>query len=405
MTVDRPTMVTARSRRYVRSSVVVLVLALALAGSVMLVGEDRYAQLQDDFADNDLLHTIEITGRVDERGQEPLHAPDGWEVRAVVGAVDPSADARVVELHTIAFGVLDRTGAGDLFVAGLLGPDADRFGGSLLGVGRLEPATGYAVTGVEVPTPLQVPVVGFEDGGFVSADAAEFDLLIDASVDTGRLRSLVAAPGGTRMLVVGDVTFRLLAETMFDGAWEQITAEGSPVGPGVQAIYVRVASLDDVDAVAEALESEGFVISYPLAAFDDLSDSLRTTIVLGAVIVAFTLVGAALVVATSWNAYFRLSRRDMGILRHFGYPERVVFRTYASRVARSCATALFLAGLVIGCGGVLLLGPGALPWTALNLAVLCVIVTLVHLLVTRAFLARHVRCDVLDLLRNDRQFQ
>ncbi len=79
-----------------------------------------------------------------------------------------------------------------------------------------------------------------------------------------------------------------------------------------------------MDAVAGSVEDLGYTTNYTLKAFDDLAGSLRTTTQLGLAAVLAVFVACAVYIFLSFNSYMNLAHRDMGILRHCGFPAAAV---------------------------------------------------------------------------------
>jgi ABC-type antimicrobial peptide transport system permease subunit len=217
----------------------------------------------------------------------------------------------------------------------------------------------------------------------------------------------VFRPRDTAILTVGQRTFEGIVRTVFGTGWDEFVREhdsgANSFGVNVpQSVFAYVPDVADIVPVADALEARGFDTAYTLRAFDDLAGTVDTAFIAAAAIgMAILLAGGALIVANV-ASYFRLARRDIGALKHFGYGTRRIRSMYRRRLARLLAIAAIPGLVLIGATGVV----AGLPWTdlVLDLGGVGIVLMAMYLLIDGVPLRAHTAADVLTLLHREREF-
>lgn len=391
--------VVTKARRYVRTSTILLVAALALS-AVMVLVLARQADIQrENFDANSNVRVITVDHRTDDSAGFTLEPDDVATVRGIVG------DGAVVTPRLTLGGGLTADGAEPMSIVGI-----EPAASGLIGVAAMVDGTGYTVGGAARELVVQVPVIASSDGDGVSSDAlAPFPLVMSPTVDPVKATYLE----GSRMegvTYVTDGTFWAIAERMLGvsrAEIERAAAAGElSMVPLVSAVYVDVPDVQQVRATAADVESGGFGVSYALQAFDEVERSLAAQRLLSTALGAVVMLGVGAYVVLSWRSYLRLSRRDIGILKHWRLDEREIRGLYARRLRRSLVLPFGVAAGVFAVGSLWFFGPGAGlvraagagAGYALGLAVL-------YLLILRGVIDPWLRRDVLTLLKADREFQ
>jgi cell division protein FtsX len=400
-------LITGRSQRYVRTTVLLLTVMLSVAALVAVFAQDRYQQLQHDFQRNDRLHTIRIRSRIESGEPARLTLADHQRIRSVIGARLPAEELDVIDRLELGGGVPSPDGT-SYTVFGFGGATSPRTTRGLLGVDDAPVGTGYTLGGKPGTLTLDVPVVRADLDGYTSDATTPVTLTVRPELDPARVRYLFGS-SDFRPLVVDLPTFQRLATASLGGTWDDLVqryeAGELALTPLVGAVYVRIARLDDVETAAHQLQTAGYDIDYALEAFDDLSSTLRATELLGAIVVLVVTAAAVVGLTTSWTTYFTLSRRDIGMLRHFGFDQRTIRSVYARRLTRGCALAVAAGASVATTGALALMGSGAGGWLLVDLAAMVALVAGIRAILLRGVLERHLRASPLELLKLDRQFQ
>lgn len=394
-------LVTGKSPKYLRNAAVLLIGSMLLLGTVLTVVERQLLQTAEDFNSNDNVHFIEVSAPVAGGAESArLTFADVSTIRHTVEDVAPGGHSVTTLLQT-GFGIPDADGA-EHFLTGLDGDDA-----RLVGREHLRDGTAYSTSADRDEVELQVPVVEVTDGGMTSQTVSRLPLRAEDGLSPDSPLFVLTHADEASTFVSGE-TFRTVLSHAFGRPWAEIERgyeADNPFGiPIIGAVYVRVHDLDEVASVAAALERDGYLTDYTFKAFDDLAASLDSTFLLGVLTVALVAaLGMGLSLANI-NTYFRLAHRDMGVLRHIGYPTRAVSRIYGRRVARISGRAAVAVGAVVVTLGATLLPSASVAYAALNVALVLGSILLVHLIASRVLLQRHVRLDVLSLLKVGREF-
>lgn len=393
------TPVVTKARRYVRTSTALLVAAVVLS-AVMVLVLARQADIQrDNFDANSNVHVITVDHRTDEAAGFTLQPGDVATVRALVGA-----DAVVTPRLTLGGG-LTGDGAEPMSIVGI-----DPLASRLIGIADMADGTGYTVAGAARDVVVQVPVIAVGNGDGVSSDSlATYPLRLSPTVDPAKATYLE----GSRVdgvTYVTEGTFWSLAELMLGmgrPAIERAASAGEmPMIPLVSAVYVEVPDVQRVRATAADVEAGGFGVSFALQAFDEVERSLAAQRWVSTALGAVVLSGVGAYVVVSWRSYLRLSRRDIGILKHWRVEPRDIRSLYARRLRRSLLVPLAAAGGTFGVGSLWLFGPGTGLARAGVVAVAYMLgLTALYVVIVRGVIDPWTRRDVLALLKQDREFQ
>ena len=391
--------VVAKARRYVRTSTTLLVAALVLS-AVMVLVLTRQADIQrENFDANSNVRVITVDHRTDESAGFTLEPRDVETVRALAGA-----DAVVTPRLTLGAG-LTTDGSTPVFIVGI-----DPAASTLIGVADMVDNTGYSVAGLAGEAVIQVPVITGESGDGISSDKlAPYSLQLSPTVDPVKAKYLEGSRA-EEVTYVTESTFWTLAELMLSKDQREIEASALSgeisMIPLLSAVYVEVPDVQRVRTTASNIEVGGFGVSYALQAFDEVERSLSTQQWLSTVFGAVVLLGVAAYVIVSWRSYLRLSRRDIGILKHWRVSTRDITRLYAKSLSRSLLLPLFAATGTFAVGSMWFfgIGPGLARAAVVGVAY-TVGLTVLYFVIVRGVISPWTQRDVLTLLKQDREFQ
>ncbi len=395
-------LVTGKAKKYLRTATLLLIISLGILATFLVIVERQREQQATDFRSNENVHVIEAlpgsTGSVVGR----MTFGDLADLRAELRSRHGDG-VSVTGRYELGFGIPDADGL-DRFIYGLDG-DAGR----LLGLPQVEEGVAYTTEAEAGSIELRIPVVDATGAGMTSATAVPRTLGLAGGVSASSPLLVLGRPSAEALYVDG-ATFREVVEVAFDTDWETFTSGHDGDNPfGIEAVrsaYVYVDDLEAVDAVAGSVEDLGFATNYTLKAFDDLAGSLRTTTQLGLAAVLAVFVACAIYIFLSFNSYMNLAHRDMGILRHYGFPAAAVRRMFARRVGSlSRLVGAVVAAYTIALGLAALPSDALVPLTALNLAVVAALLGGVYAVTTQWIFRRHAARDVLTLLKLDREFE
>ena len=278
-----------------------------------------------------------------------------------------------------------------------------------LGLPTLADGVGYTAEGTSSAIDLKVAVVTADPEGYSSASVSRQRLACRGVLKRAQLDYLFGGVPGNSM-IVNTATFARIASTMYAMEWDRVRRSWElgelPMTPLLGGITVYLSTIDGVRSAARRLQGAGYSVDYGLRAFDDLAASLRRSTGLATGLVLLFLAGAGGYVLVSWRAYLRLSRRDIGILKHLGIPADWIRAGYARRLLLACLTALaacFVAALV---AGALTFGPiSGAAIGLVNWAFVSVVLLAMWKIASRIVVGRQVNVDTLALLTKEREFQ
>lgn len=382
-------LVGTKAAKHLRSAAVLVTGALLLLSGLLIVAQAQHLQAARDFRDNPSIHLVKVSSGVPDR---VLTSKD---VEAIVSTVADDVSAHATR-YELGFGISDRTDR-TWFVVGL-GGDAS----AKLGFPELADDVAYHAGTESGTLTLAVPVVTVDEGGMSSDRRVDRDLSLRGGVPTNA-PLFIFDHFGADTRFVNESTFRDIASTSTGVAWEDILRDPQDGIDPLRDAHLWVDDLDRLVPTAERLDQAGWATSFTARAFDDLAGSLDRTAMIGAVAI-FQVTGLGIAVAlTSVRSYLRLSRRDMGVLRHLGHPAASVRRIYGRRIATTIAGSLVCALVVtLVAGAVLLLDD---PVMILADAVALLVLAALIMAIAWFQLRRVARTPVLELLTLNREFE
>lgn len=393
--------IATKARRYLRNAVIIFSASLVLLATIAVVIENQHVQARKDFVLNDNMHFIEVTPAA---GAGRLTFADADRIGQVVKTSEASGWTLTAK-YELGIGIPDDTGT-DRFLYGLDGPDAAR----LLGLASAEPGVLYAQASPAQPdVTLHIPTVTSSSGGMSGGAATARTLALRGGVADDSPLRVVGRGDDSQALYAAGSTFTEIASLALGTPWTEVTKRYDADNPyGIEvlsAYYVHVPDLGDVDSVARALEDEGLTVRYALRAFEDLDGSLTRSGALWALVGILIALASLVHIVLTFRAFMRVSHKDVGILRHYGFtPDRIgrLYRGLAARRLVPVAAAAAAYGIVLG----LVAGGSALvPLMAANVVGLAAMTIAVYLLISAGIIAPTVRKDVLALLKTEKDFE
>jgi hypothetical protein len=105
--------------------------------------------------------------------------------------------------------------------------------------------------------------------------------------------------------------------------------EKSDMGIGmIDKIIVYVDDIADVKSIAKVIADIGYNPSYALNAFDNLTTSLQTSKIIGFIVMFAFFIITIINMNNAYDMYLRNSQKDIGILKHYGYSEKMILSIY-----------------------------------------------------------------------------
>lgn len=392
----------SRSQHHLRLSTLLLVGVTCIAMVVLVFVEHGYQRMRQDFFDNESARLLTVNKVISTGGGVEGLTSEAVRRISEASGLESTVPGIVGRQYSLGVGIP----AGDTSVM-LVGID-DALAG-LFGLRAApEPLTAYSRSIPAGALVLDIPHVVVEDGGYSAGSQTQLGLTVSDAIEPRALDFMLG--GNTEgVVVVSAETFQRVASAMFQQEWSTIEDQWNrgdyPMTPLVAAVHLVPKSLDDVETTAERLRQAGFPVSYALGAFEEAADGLRNQVLFSGVLGALLVLGALGYLLAAWRMYLRLSRRDLGVLKHWGMPTHVLSATYGRLLSRACLVAFVAAAIVVAP-----LGIGVLGWRwgagsiAVNLGALGVLL-LVAYFIGRRLLALALNESVPALLKLHREFQ
>jgi len=308
------------------------------------------------FVTNTAVHVILVNSR--SLGEQDLPRPVQWQDRQRIQEIlDQSlsdAGARAWNVYQINFGITDSEGRADWVES------VDPGAASLLGLAQMRDDTAYTTSSKASRLILYVPVVRQTQGGYESDRRIPMTLTrVEQIPRQAPLMALSSAlnadsPNGRPLFVSYDA-YRTILERAFGQPFPGVIRaleRGQDFGiEPVASVAVYIPHLTDVDQVARILTAHHYNVAYALGAFQQLSSTWRTAARMAFGFILVTVVAMYLGAWLAFRSDLRRSRKDLGILRHFGFSAQEVARIYHLKfrgMFLTCAGSTALYTLVAG---------------------------------------------------------
>ncbi len=393
--------VTTRSRKQIRLSTILLSLILIVNIVVVLFFAQQSDLRRAEFEHNSNLHLVDVLGREDGSYVAPLTTADLASISEISTGV---AEATVSALY--GFGTGFELAEGESVT--LYGIDPTL--AEVIGVEAMQDGVAYGLDLGSEEREIQIPILSeVDESGVVSTDVATTHIAFSSEVDPVRFDYLTSGAPGLEGYVTTD-TYWSIAEQMF-GANRAAIIQEYDAGriemiPVYSGALVQVSDYHRVRDVAAALDSKGYSSGFALRAFDSIESGLQLQRNLSFAVVGFTALAAIVFFIVTWRSYLALSRRDIGILKHWKLAETTIIEQYARVLLRTVTYPVLVSGATTFVAALVLFPPAvAAQRFAVTLVLLVVGGGLLYAGIRRWLIRTHVRLDVLTLLNHERQFQ
>lgn len=173
----------------------------------------------------------------------------------------------------------------------------------------------------------------------------------------------------------------------------------------IDAAYVNVEDLNDVDGIAKKMEDEGYDIEYTFSAFDAMGASIQKNGIMFFMMIIFLLIVASINLGLSLMSYIDMSRKDMGVLKFLGYNDNRIFKIYSRNINR-----IFLALAVVAEVCIVTLtfatieNNGVSVIIAMTIGMIGLLIIL-NILVNVFYLKNVIKKNLLFLIKETKQFE
>ncbi|MBP3222368.1 MAG: hypothetical protein J6M18_00365 [Actinomycetaceae bacterium] len=154
--------------------------------------------------------------------------------------------------------------------------------------------------------------------------------------------------------------------------------------------------------MGKVLEAQGHSITYALGAFDDVVGDVNKALIVGFVLIVLFLLIGGLLLFINARAYIRLSRRDIGLLLHYGYTRKHITRLYRRNIVRIFLYATLFPLLIVVVSSYIFLTKWV--WIAINVLSLIAFLVFMYLFISYVVIRPMMKMPILNLLKYDQEF-
>lgn len=323
-----PKVIVKKTNTFFKFSIGLFIVSLIMVSSGMVFLLNQYSQWNDNFLKNDNTHIITITSKMSEQEISQLKFSDEKEL---VECVTDFPNSKVFGKYTIECGVLDNEN--NVYY---ISTTTDQEG-ILLGLENYRDDVTYANNVQLENLKLNIPVVNVRNGGFDSSETVS--IALDKIESVGKRAAVnLFLDSKEKELYVSTDKFKEMVEIMFGDIWDTFVEKydsGNPYSMQiVKSYYVYLKNMKDIEVCADILEGAGYNVNYTIKAFNDISGDVDSSMMIIMVMISMILVFSIITMIMSFNSYFKMQQRDMGILKQMGYKEKVLSKIYRAVLLR-----------------------------------------------------------------------
>jgi hypothetical protein len=328
------TVITKKTKVSLKISFAIFLSFLVLFSTILITSFGQYSSIQKCYYDNLNANVIEVSSKSGDRFVENLNYKDMDSIKGLIGE-----DVDVWSKHMIRYGITDIED-NSYFIYSFSKGLYDEIG-LTYSEANICYSSNPELDGKDIQ--LRVPVIDVVANGLSSSKAVDMILHCKyiPEVELSFVNSaLVNVPIGISVnLLVGEDTYYEIAKCMSGLDYEELVDavnEGSGFGTSpVDDIYVHCNNLADVDEAANIIIANNYNTNYALSYFDNLNGELMLVVMSIGIVVAILLLITATTLILSYELYFKNIQKDLGILKHYGYSDRNIFRIYKGNILKS----------------------------------------------------------------------
>ncbi|MBP3222469.1 MAG: hypothetical protein J6M18_00890 [Actinomycetaceae bacterium] len=393
-------LVVTRASKYTRFLGLIFFLMLVLVSVVVVFVQVQNQKLDKQFQNNKTMHFIEVESLQRNNEREGLTFQDGEKILSIVRE-QTMGYVGVSFSWAFPFGMPAHDDEdSNFFIEAFTGDDIDKLAGL-----SLENAYRGLSTVRQGNVVLDVPVVSVEEGGFSSNDSRAVSVEVDAFESDAPIDFFVSRAPSSSIIRISQPVFDEVLKGAFGISFDEYAQRSNeknlPIDP-INAVYVYVENLEDVEKVGNALQGRSYGVRYALDAFDDGISQINM-IIIGSIAVLVVLIVAGTVgVIVNARAYIRLSRRDIGLLAHYGYERKTIASLYSCHILRILLFSSVVPVVLLGVGAFVFLDGWFLP--IVDMCVFGVAIFVFYMVILKIFIVPTTRKPVIELMKRDQEF-
>ena len=378
-----------KTEKSLKSATIIFTFTLIAITIYLAFIVNEQVQMNKNFYNNTNTHIIDITHKQTEQGIIELSVEDIKHIEKVLDKCNKKVC--ISNKYLINFGI--NTEDKSYYICSLDDEMYDKFGIDINN--EISYCSGFSN---DKNIELNIPIILEQIGGYTSDGCTKMNMKV--SPMTEDMKRYLSPQNDE--IYVSKQMYESIIEKMYQISYEQFLIDienGKDFGIyPIERIWVYVNEFDDVKNIAKILEKDKYEVIYTLDAFDNLSQSLKTSKFIGFFILLIFLVITTCNMFISIEGYLRNSQKDMGILMHYGYKKSNIKNIYKYNF-RNILLNTFLITSLLNVVIIFMLIKNAIVINLLIvLSVIIILLLLVYVLINIR-LSHYVKKDVLLLLR------
>lgn len=267
-----------------------------------------------NFYNNDLAHVMEVKGYITEYKYKKL---DRHDTETIYDLLDKeNTEYGFISLCKIASGILIEDSQEGIALYGIYGSDIDIL--SRNDKNRDVLYSNFAMEKIN----LLIPEIHMDaESGFYSNRCNAYELKVE-KLNNALIENLILnSQNGLPAFFADEETFSDIVAMMFQEEKDSGLIQ-------LEELILYVNDINDVPAAKRMLEENGYVVSHAFNSFESLPAFIVKSSMLHIVVLILLIVFSMAYVYISYKNYINAQKKDMGILKHFGYSKDEILDIY-----------------------------------------------------------------------------
>ena len=173
----------------------------------------------------------------------------------------------------------------------------------------------------------------------------------------------------------------------------------------LEAIYVDVRSVYEVDQCAKLLEEKGYLIDYTFDDFDAMSTTIKNSTLFLNLLLIIMVFSSSINLLLSFCDYLKLQQKDVGILKYYGFSIPDVMKVYRGNINGIFGVCELIAAIACVIMGMMFHLKNWWIVSGEMLIIVTIGMLFLRFIVNQMILKKIVTKDVLTLVKDTKEFE
>ena len=320
-----------KSPSYLNISITMLIVSLLLTFTMTILVLSEFTQVEKTFIENENVRMIIVDGKKDNKG---LSYGDHNKIKAIIDKDFKGLNYKIINKYIYNGNAWDADN-NEYFLMSL-DKEANSF---FEGESVIEENVLY--TQIEIKPQIELEMIGRITNTDVNDESSEEYEEINFTIkneviDFEKNPFFINFNNAiNNYSYLSFNTFSSIMEEVHGATWDELTSDDSIQADFyVGETYLYIEEIRHGEAVARVLDKNEFLTNYIFKSFDDVSKSMKTTIIIAIVIILSLLIATILNFILSLDSYLKVQQKDMGILKHHGYNDQKIKQIYSNNIKK-----------------------------------------------------------------------